>query len=142
MFVPSGSNRDLGPSKHLLAEAAAIVCLSTAIAATVFAAGTWAISAAPTGSPVDQSAHPGCRQTPLSGIGGSGVSGRARLCLGGERMSLTVEAENLTVGNSYTAWLTYLDQDRAWTDESLRDVPDPRPAGLAGRIDGQVAEAR
>ena len=22
------------------------------------------------------------------------------------------------------------DVDRAWTDESLRDVPDPRPAGL------------
>jgi hypothetical protein len=141
MFVRSGSDRELGLSKHLLVEAAVIACLSTAIAAAVFAVGTWAISP-PSASLSGELTHPGCRQTALTAPAGSGIAGVARLCLDGDRISLTVEAENLTVGNTYTAWLTYLDPERPWTEESLRDLVDPRPAGLAGRIDGQVAKAR
>ncbi len=122
-------------------ETVLTVSLSAALAAAVYAFGASALPAPSEVGPSGQRVAVGCRQVPLTSLAGSGVGGAARLCIGGEGIGAAIDAENLTVGHTYTAWLTYFDH-RYGADESLRDTPEPTPAGLSGRIDGRVAEAR
>ena len=74
-------------------------------------------------------------------MAGSGVGGVVQLCIAGDEVGVVLDAENLTPGHTYTAWLTYLDHDRPWGDDRA-SVDQPAPAGLAGRFDMRVAEAR
>jgi len=124
-----------------IGETAVIAALSLAVAGVGGFVGLRVLPAE--SGPVlaqPSAASAGCREAPLRQVGGSGVGGQARLCLDDAGVSVTLAAEQLTVGDPYAVWLTYLDRDRTASEESSGMNDPHRPSGLAERIDGGVAQ--
>ena len=83
----------------------------------------------------------GCYESRLTTLDRSGVGGRARLCIPDEGVRAGLEAEGLTSGVTYTAWLVYFDRPGACRAArcALDDLLGDEPVGVVGRMDGAVA---
>lgn len=127
---------------RFITEILVSVTLSGAIAAGVFTVGARVMPMPAERVPLRTAATRGCREVPVIPLASSGIAGGARLCVSAEGVNALMEAENLIVGDTYTVWFTYLDRERPRGDESPDDTFGERPAGVAGRMDGGVANAR
>lgn len=115
--------------------------LSLAVAAAVLAVGAGLDQVPASRWTLSARAAEGCYATPVTQIALSGVGGSVRLCVDGDAVTATMEAENLTVGDTYTLWCTYLDQERPRSQEGVGASVDERPTGVAGQVESRVVGA-
>jgi hypothetical protein len=125
---------------RFLLEILAFVGVSTAILMAVFAPAT-----GPPPFPVLAAEDPTntyCHDASLTAMEGSRVRGRSWLCVSGGSTRSTIEAEDLTPGVVYTAWLTYFDDPAVCRSGPCADADllGEDPAGVLGRIDATVAD--
>ena len=113
---------------------------SALIAVAVVVVGG-ALRPAPVPLPSALSEEAGCYDTRLITLDRSGVTGRARLCTPDEGVRAGMEAEGLTSGIAYTAWLVYFDRPRECRVPrcAVDDLLGDEPVGIVGRMDGAVA---
>ena len=83
---------------------------------------------------------------PVGAQNGSSLSGHGMLVVNDEQVHVLVQAENLTPGTAYTAWIIYFDD----TDKCLvphhcgppdLTAPASDPEGVFGRMDAGIAGA-
>lgn len=124
-----------------LVEIGATVGVSIVIAAAALVAGgSMKAPLPPIPSYVGQ--PPGCLDAPVVALDGSGVVGRAKLCIVDEAVRPAADVEGLNPGTAYAAWLAYF--DRPQECQKLRctveDLRGENAVGVAGRMDGMVAD--
>lgn len=122
-------------------EIAVGIVASTLMAATVvIAAGVLPTTTALPSVQVTEQV--GCWMAPVFQRDGSGVVGRARLCIVDEGVRPAIEATGLTPGIVYATWLGYFDRptDCRKSRCTLSDFVGDEPAGVVGRMDGLVAD--
>jgi hypothetical protein len=125
-----------------IAEAMVTASLSLAVGFAVFGVGA-AIVEVP--YPNGRSSTPvpnGCQEVPIAPLADSGIGGRAQLCVDDEGVSVTVEAENVTVGDTYELWFSYDDLFRPEAGDSAGGQTDGPPSSPARRLAGSRAPTR
>jgi hypothetical protein len=127
--------------RRLVVELLVGLGLSTLVAATMMVAGRTA-QTSPTPLPKLVTERPGCLETRLFGLDGSGITGRARLCIVDEGVRPLVDAEGLVPGTAYAMWLAYFDRPRECRKArcTVDDLTGEAAVGVVGRMDGVVAD--
>ncbi|MCC6176773.1 MAG: hypothetical protein IT305_15800 [Chloroflexi bacterium] len=126
---------------RILVEMAVTVGASALIAGAVLVAGNSSLKPAPAPPPAYVTQPPGCRDAPILEVRGSGVTGRAKLCILDEGVRSAADVEGLTPGTTYTTWIAYFDRPlECQKPHCALDDLRGTAMGVAGRMDGIAAD--
>jgi hypothetical protein len=125
-----------------LVEVSVAVGASALIATAVLVAGGSHMKSAPAPLPAYVTRQAGCLDAPVFELDGSGVKGRARLCIVDEGVRPAADVEGLTPGTTYATWFAYFDRPQGCRTHrcTIEDLRGEAAAGVAGRMDGVVAD--
>jgi hypothetical protein len=100
------------------------------------------LQAAPAPVPAYVTQRPGCLDTPVFPVDGSGLNGQARLCIVDEGVRPSADVDGLTPSTAYVTWFAYFDRPQGCQKGNctLVDLRGDAAAGVSGRMDGIVAD--